>query len=463
MSTEEPRAGRRGPGGGDGARGRAAAERARSQLRRGSERARRADERISRGLGEPALFAILLSSVVSGLFMVLGVVAGDALGLTPLAFLLSGLLFVFTIATYVEGSSLHPERGGASTFARYAFNELWSFIAGWAILLDYLIVMAIGAVAIGDYLAVFWTDLNEGVMEIVIAGVALVYVAAQNVRGLGAERLGMVLRLSLVGIVLLAAVSGIAFAQNWDPGSITDSVEFGHQPEWDELLFATVVAGVALVGVEAASGLAGEVRVGRRGLRRVVGLTAVTAMVLFVCVSTAALMTLPVVGGETPLGGQYAEAPVLGVVSQFHPSWLKDVARVAVGSIGAAMLLVAMNGQMLGIARLSYSLATNRQIPSAAGRLHPRRGTPYIAITLAAVIAFAAGDPARPELPGRHLRVRRDAHVRDRPRVGDRSALSRERPAERLPRAGVREGRQRHACRCRPCWERCSRSWRGAA
>ena len=149
MSTEEPRAGRRGPGGGDGARGRAAAERARSQLRRGSERARRADERISRGLGEPALFAILLSSVVSGLFMVLGVVAGDALGLTPLAFLLSGLLFVFTIATYVEGSSLHPERGGASTFARYAFNELWSFIAGWAILLDYLIVMAIGAVAIG--------------------------------------------------------------------------------------------------------------------------------------------------------------------------------------------------------------------------------------------------------------------------------------------------------------------------
>jgi basic amino acid/polyamine antiporter, APA family len=393
VSTEEPRAGRRGPGGGDGARGRAAAERARSQLRRGSERARRADERISRGLGEPALFAILLSSVVSGLFMVLGVVAGDALGLTPLAFLLSGLLFVFTIATYVEGSSLHPERGGASTFARYAFNELWSFIAGWAILLDYLIVMAIGAVAIGDYLAVFWTDLNEGVMEIVIAGVALVYVAAQNVRGLGAERLGMVLRLSLLGIVLLAAVSGIAFAQNWDPGSIADSVEFGHQPEWDELLFATVVAGVALVGVEAASGLAGEVRVGRRGLRRVVGLTAVTAMVLFVCVSTAALMTLPVVGGETPLGGQYDEAPVLGVVSQFHPSWLKDAARVAVGSIGAAMLLVAMNGQMLGIARLSYSLATNRQIPSAAGRLHPRRGTPYIAITLAAVIAFLLAIP----------------------------------------------------------------------
>ncbi len=380
-------------GGGEGPRTRVAAERARSQLKRGSERAGRAGARISRSLGEPALFAILLSSVVSGLFMVLGVVAGDALGLTPLAFLLAGVLFVVTIATYVEGSSLHPERGGASTFARYAFDELWSFVAGWAILLDYLIVMAIGAVAISDYLAVFWTDLDEGVAEIAIAALALVFVVLQNVRGLTADRLGLVLRLSLVGILLLAVVSGIAFAQNWDPSAITDSVDLGAAPEWDQLLFATVVAGVALIGVEAASGLAGEVRVGRRGLRRVVLLTSVTALLLFVLVSTAALMTLPVVGGETPLGGRYLEAPVLGVVSQFHPSWLNDAARAAVGVTGAAILLVAMNSQMLGISRLAYSLATNRQIPSAAGRLHDVRGTPYIAITLAGAIAFLLAVP----------------------------------------------------------------------
>jgi APA family basic amino acid/polyamine antiporter len=325
--------------------------------------------------------------------MVLGIVADDALGLTPLAFLASGVFFVLTIATYVEGSSLHPERGGASTFARYAFDELWSFIAGWAILLDYLIVMAIGAVVISDYLSVFWGQLDEGVAEVAIAALALAYVAAQNVRGLGADRLGMVLRLSLVGILLLLVVSGIALAQNWDPNAVTDSVDLGDVPEWDKLLFATVVAGVALIGVEAASGLAGEVRVGRRGLRRVVGLTAVAALVLFACVSVAALMTLPVVGGHTPLGDRYSGAPVLGVVSQFHPSWLKDMARATVGVTVAATLLVFMNGQMLGIARLAYSLATNRQIPSLAGRLHERRGTPYIAIILASVIALGLAIP----------------------------------------------------------------------
>jgi APA family basic amino acid/polyamine antiporter len=374
----------------------AIADRARAGLRRGerpSERSARASALIARGLGEPALFAILLSSAVSGLFMVLGAVADDALGLTPVAFFGAGLLFVVTIATYVEGSSLHPERGGASTFARYAFDELWSFIAGWAILLDYLIVMAIGAVVISDYLAVFWGELDDGLLDIAIAGLALAVVGARNVRGLTADRLGMVLRLSLFGILVLCTVTAIAFAQLWDPSAIVDSVELGSEPPWDQFLFACVVAGVALIGVEAASGLAGEVRVGRRGLRRVVMVTSIAVTVLFVGVSAAGLMALPVSGGETALGGRFAEAPVLGIVSPFHPDWLKDAARALVGATAAALLITAMNGQMLGLARLTYSLATNRQIPSAAGRLHERRGTPYIAISLAAVLAFLLAIP----------------------------------------------------------------------
>ena len=63
------------------------------------------------------------------------------------------------------------------------------------------------------------------------------------------------------------------------------------------------------------------------------------------------------------------------------------------GAIGAATLIVAMNGQMLGLSRLAYSLATNRQIPSALGRLHPRRGTPYVVIVAAALISFGLALP----------------------------------------------------------------------
>jgi APA family basic amino acid/polyamine antiporter len=354
-------------------------------LRRGSEAA---EARIARGLGEPAIFAVTLSAVVAATYFTLGVVASDALGLTPLVYLLTGGFFVLTVMTYVEGSSLHPERGGASTFARYAFDEFWSFIAGWAILLDYLIVMAVGAVAIAEYSSAFWGGADDPLAKTVIAAAAMALVTALNVRGLHAGRLATVLRLSLLNLVLLVAVAGIAFAQSFDLGAITGSVELGITPSWGDAAFAAVVASVAMLGIEAASGLAGEVRVGRRGLHRVVIATAAVALVLLVGVSSAGLMALPVKDGQTVLAGQYIDAPVLGIVSTLEPLWLMDAGRYLVGALAAALLLATMNGQMLGLARLSYELASNRQVPSVVGRLQRQRGTPYVAICLAAAIAF---------------------------------------------------------------------------
>ncbi len=383
-------------GGGGGRSGRARQGMAKG-IRRGSEGLRRRSGRagvlVSHTLGEPALFAILLSALVSAIFFTLGVVAEDALGLTPFVYLFAGAFFVVTVATNVEGSSLPQERGGASTFARYAFDEFWSFVAGWAILLDYLIVLAIGAVVIAEYLTVFWSELGEGVLPVAIAGAALAFVAMQNVRGLSADRLGSVLRLSLFSLGLLLAVSLYGFTQYWDPGAIFGSIELGTAPRWDDLLFSVGIATAAVIGVEAASGLAGEVRVGRRGLKRVVLVSTAAALVLFLCVSLSALMAAPVVDDHTALSERYIDAPVLAIVAGYEPGFILDAARYAVGATAAAMLLVALNGQMLGLARLSYSLATNRQIPSAVGRLQRRRGTPYVAICLAALIAFALAIP----------------------------------------------------------------------
>ncbi|MEA2496486.1 MAG: basic amino acid/polyamine antiporter, family, partial [Thermoleophilaceae bacterium] len=78
----------------------------------------------ARGMGALALFAIGLTAVGASIYFSLGVVAGNALGLTPVAYLLACVFFVLTMMTYVEGGVLHQERGGASSLARYAFNEL---------------------------------------------------------------------------------------------------------------------------------------------------------------------------------------------------------------------------------------------------------------------------------------------------------------------------------------------------
>jgi basic amino acid/polyamine antiporter, APA family len=370
-------------------------EGARLRFRRGPTAT---EARIARGLGEPALFAIALSAIGSSIYVVLGVVAGDALGLTPFAFLLAGVFFAVTTLTYIEGSSLHPERGGASAFARYAFDELWSFVAGWAIILDYLIVMAFGALAVPHYLSAFWGEAGDGAPEVVIAGAVIAGAVWFNVRGISATRLTGVLRLSLLNIALSVAVIAVGTATVFDLGAIFDSIDLGSVPAWDDLVFAAVVATLACTGIEAASGLAGELKVGRSGLRRVVSAGTVAGIVLLVGMSAIALMAVPVEDGATALGDRYVEAPVLGVVSAFDQEWGSEVLGYAVGGMAALVLAQAANGQMLGIARLAYSLATNRQIPSLVGRLGERHGTPYVAISLAGVLAFGLVLPADVDL-----------------------------------------------------------------
>src|ERR671928_1113124 len=124
---------------------------------------------FKRALGAPIIFAIIYTSVASAIYFSLGVIADRALGLTPIVFLVAGLFFVLTTMTYVEGASLHQERAGSTVFARYAFNELWSFVAGWAVLLDFLILIAIAAFSAASYVAAFWAPLGEPVPELAIA------------------------------------------------------------------------------------------------------------------------------------------------------------------------------------------------------------------------------------------------------------------------------------------------------
>ena len=356
--------------------------------REGLTRERLTEARIAHGLGEPALFAIALSAVGSSIYFGLGVVAGGALGLTPVVYLAAGVFFACTMLTYVEGSSLHAERGGASLFARYAFDELWSFIAGWAILLDYLIVLAIGAFVVPRYLGAFWDELGEGVLAVAITAAVIAYVAWANVRGLSVERFRGVLRLTLASYLLLGLIAVIGLVQLFDLSLLTDSIVLGTTPETDELIFAAVIATAACTGIEAASGLAGEIRVNRGGLKRVVIVAGAGAGVMFVGFSLMALMAVPVRSGTTLLGSTFEEMPVVGVVSALEPGWLAETMRYAVGAMGALVLVSAANGQMLGIGRLTYSLGRNRQIPSLLSRLDTTRSTPYVAIVIAAVIAF---------------------------------------------------------------------------
>jgi APA family basic amino acid/polyamine antiporter len=341
-----------------------------------------------RGMGALGLFAIGLTAVGASIYFSLGVVAGNALGLTPVAFLLAGAFFVLTTMTYVEGGVLHQERGGASSLARYAFNELWSFVAGWAIVLDYLIVIAISVLSISHYLTVLWPDADARASSYAIAAVAIAAVAVLNIRGLPVDRLRFVLGVALLNLVVLFAVLAVGLTMFSDPKVITDSIHLGSAPRWDDLIFGLVVATVALTGIEAASGFAGDVQAATVELRRLVAVGTVVVLVVFVGISALAVMAVPVVGGETALGSRYVNAPVLGIVSQFDPRWVENLFRWVIAIVASLALFQAANTSMLGLSRLSYSLATNGQIPAGIGKLHRDHATPYVAILIAAALSF---------------------------------------------------------------------------
>jgi APA family basic amino acid/polyamine antiporter len=340
-----------------------------------------------RGLGQPALFAIIYTSVASAIYFSLGVVAQRALGLTPVVYLLAGVFFVLACMTYVEGASLHQDRAGATVFARFAFNELVSFVAGWMILLDYIILIAVTSFSATNYLAAFYAPLGRGTAELLLCFGFILYVAIRNIRGFSRTRVNRIAALVItdIGLQVLIIVLGLAAFFHLD--AITDTIHLGSTPTWGNTVFALGVATVAFTGLESASGLSGEVAVGQRGLKRLVGAAAVTVVVVYTGIGVVAVSALPVVGNETSLGRNYLDAPMLGIAEAFHANWLADTLKYTVAAVAAVTLIAAANSAMMGLARLAYSLSTNRQIPSMVGRLHPTRATPYVVIAIAAVLA----------------------------------------------------------------------------
>jgi basic amino acid/polyamine antiporter, APA family len=353
---------------------------------------------LNRGLGVPGLFVAVYSAVGFSIYFALGVVADRGLGLTPLIFLAAGLLFVLTTLSYVEGGAMIRERGGSSSFARHAFNELIAFIAGWAILIDYLIVAALAAISVPHYLEPISTDLAKPGWEIGVSGLVIVAACLLNVfniTGRGRERSLSVLALADIALQLAVIVVGVLAILH--PDRLTDQLDLFTDPSFTDIVYSAVVAMLAYAGIEAASDLAPDIDVKPRDLKRIVSLGAIAVPLVYAGMAAIALMAVPVVAGpggpETALGNEFVEAPVLGVVSAYHPAWVADTMRWVVALVAAPVLFWASTTAMLGVSRHIYTLAINRQIPSWLGKLNGRYATPHVAIGLSGLIAIGLVAP----------------------------------------------------------------------
>ncbi len=339
-------------------------------------------------IGLTRLGVIIWTSLASSIYFSLGIVSGHALGLTPLVYLAAGLFFALTALTYLEGATMHAERAGSTVFARYAFNELVSFVAAAAVLLDYMILIAICALSAADYLATFVPAFGHGPPRVALALAVVAYVAISNVLGLSTLRHARrIIALVAVDLVIQLLVIVIGVVLFFHLPTITDHIHLGSTPSWSGVIYALTITTVAFTSLESASGLSAELAVSRTGVRRITWGANLTILIVYVGMAVVAVTAVPVLGGQSALASSHLGAPVIGIVERFHPLALADTLKYTVAAAAAVTLIAAARAAMQGLSRLAFSLATNSQIPSALGRLHPQRATPFVLITAAAAIA----------------------------------------------------------------------------
>ncbi len=350
-------------------------------------------------LGTPALFATAYGNVGSSIYYALGVTAVFALGLTPLVFVIAGLIFAATALTYTEGTVRYPEAGGSSSFARHAFDELVSFGAAWAQLLNYVITIAISAFFVPHYLSIFWEPLKDNPWDVVGGAIVIVLLVALNIVGIK-EAAGLNIFLAVVDFATQLLLVIIGFVLIFSPTILVDNVHWGVAPTWSSFFVAIPVAMIAYTGIETISNLSEEARDPPKDIPRSIRLVAVAVFAIYFTLPLIALSALPVqkVNGEyqTLLGlppeeGGYANDPVLGLVKNLdlHGAFEHGL-EIYVGVLAATILLVATNAGVIGASRITYAMASYRQLPEVFRRLHPRFKTPWLALVVFAGIASIA-------------------------------------------------------------------------
>jgi APA family basic amino acid/polyamine antiporter len=341
--------------------------------------------RLRRVLGVPALFSAAYGNVGSSIYYALGIVALVALGATPIAMVIAGILFIFTALSYAEGTAMFPESGGSASFARHGFNDLIGFISGWALMLSYIVTIAISAYTISPYLGYFWEPLKDNPMigTAISMGVILLLMTI-NVSGVReSSRVNIFFTFvdlaTQVSIIILGALLIPNLLGNLELHMFGE----GNWPSMGNLIYAVALAALAYTGVETVSQMAGETRHAQARAPKALMWMTITVLIIFAGVSIVALSAMP--PGE--LAGEWARDPIAGIA--FHlPEALQSIYQPLIAVLAASILLIATNAGVLGISRLAFSLGENHQLPSNLSRLHPRSGTPYISIALFGLIAL---------------------------------------------------------------------------
>lgn len=342
--------------------------------------------RLKRNISGRMLYLFILGDVLgAGIYALVGQISGTVGGVTWVPMLVALGLALLTAASYAELVTKYPHAGGSAVFAERAFDRpIISFLVGFCMLSAGIVSAAALALAFaGDYLSVF-IDVPPPIAAVIF----LAAVGALNARGIKESvRANLVMTvIETTGLVIVVIAVGLLLGGGG--GDLGRAVQFDEQTNPLVGVFgAALLAYYSFVGFETSANVIEEVKDPARVYPKALFGALLTAGILYVLVGTAASVAVPAAELADSTG------PLLTVIEATGtgiPAWL----------FSAIALIAVANGALLTMimsSRLAYGMGKQGLMPSAFGRLLPRRGTPLIAIvvtTLAAMVLTVTGSIA---------------------------------------------------------------------
>ncbi len=329
------------------------------------------------------------ADVGADIYISLGLVALFASHASPLAFAIAAITYVATGIGYAELASTYPVAGGAQFYSLKAFGPSHGFLAGWGLMLDYTIDIALFALAsvgyFGSLVKMFTGDSLLLVSPFYgwAAIIMILFLILLNVFGIrwssAFNQFFVMIDMIIISFIVIV---GLAFVTA--SGGITTwalSLEsLGTNPTWGNLAYATSIAMVSYVGIESISQAAEETKYPKRVIPK-----ATRYVIIAVVVMTVASSLLSVTLVSTDVLSTNSQAPMVPIVAKIP--FIGAILSLVVAFTGFAMCYASTNTGVIGVSRVTFSMGRLKLFPSFFGKIHPKYRTPYITIIIFSLVA----------------------------------------------------------------------------
>jgi amino acid transporter len=290
-------------------------------------------------------------------------------GLVAFVFALGAVALSFTALSYAQMCEAVPEAGSVYAYARHSMGEAVGFLAGWMVLLDYLLIPALMFVFCGVSLSLFIPTVPRWAWVLLVA----IYNIAVNWFGVKTSarfnRATLVLQFALVAAVLWFAL--FALHRQGLPAFTLDPW-WKASPDISGVFAGASLCVMSYLGFDAISTLSAEVRPNQRHL---IGRAIIFSIVALGALAVINVWTL----GDLARGYHFDDLATAAfdlMGTRISPSFARFVTWAS-----AFITAVSITPPMVSaVARILYAMAENREMPRIFARLHPRYRVPHIAI-----------------------------------------------------------------------------------